>query len=432
MIKVKTKHYRTNEEEDMGYSYDERLEKRTFLSRFFYSKGCQRVIYILLLFLLLISALAIGISAILYFMLKHAYHELEHREELRLRAEATFPDSLESLCQTTEWRKDLFLNCTNIKQLPGWPNISVNPQGAMNIRNSMLTCVRWAIDGGMGLIIPRIAGRLDTDIINFEHWENYDWLFDMDRLRATLAAECPQLKLYDTYYKVDEQWNSTGLGFTHYDHGTFKRHIDDIMLEMNRTSHNKTLVVWENEPLFGWNFYRENKRIHQSLYRAVNFRPELLTIASQVVSLLPPKFVAIHLRNELDTIAYNYTTQVAPLLDMMKNNFTDIDTIYIAVGTPKIEQKFRDDMKVYGYKVISKRSLLDTEKTVDILAKVNKLPFDQRGVIDFQILLQAEYFFGVGISSFAYGVAFERGNGDLEDCKCHLHGIVLGEFKCCY
>ena len=431
MIKINSKLDKTNDEEDSGFDYEVRPQKRNWFYRCLHADSFKKCIICLLLFLLVACGVVIGIQQYLYQTLKHAHYDIVVQEELRLKHEATYPDTLESLCSTTEWRSDLFLNCTNVKQLPGWPNISVNPQGAMNIRNSMLSCVRWAIDGGMGLILPRIAARYDKDIINFDHWEDYDFLFDMDMLRATLMQECPQLRLYDTYYQVEEQHNSTGLGFTHYEVGTFKRHIDDIVRDRNHTS-NKTLVVWENEPLFGWNFFKENKRIHRSLYRAVNFRKDLLVIASEVVSLLPPRFVAIHLRNELDTIAYNYTSQVTPLLDMMKNNFTDIDTIYVAVGTPKIEEKFRADMKTHGYNVISKLSLLNSQKKTDLLDRVNKLPFDQRGVIDFQVLLRAEYFFGVGISSFAYGVAYERGNGDLEDCNCHLHGIILGEFKCCY
>lgn len=342
-------------------------------------------------------------------------------------------NSLESLCSITEWRKDLFLNCTNVEQQQNQKEYTVGPQGTTNIRNGMLTCVRWAIDGGMGLILPKLAARKDNDIIYFNHWEDYDYLFDLDMLKNTLQRECPQLKLYETFYPIDQRVISPANYHDHHDYGTYKQKVDNLARQVNHTS-DKTLVIWEDRPLLGWNFYREDNKIHESLYRAVNFKAELLSIASKVVSLLPTKFVGIHLRNEEDFDAYSYNKQVVPLLEMMTNNFSYINTIYVAVGTPAIEEKFRTDMNAHDFEVISKRSLLNTTENADLYKKMNEYSFDQRAVIDFQILKHAEYFFGIGLSSFAYGVAFERGNGDrdLNNCRCRIHGLIYSEFKCCY
>lgn len=372
------------------------------------------------LFALMLFALAIIIYALNRALTTFKIQELRY-------------NSLESLCSITEWRRDLFLNCTNVEQLPEKQKYTVGPQGTTNLRSAMLTCIRWAIDGGMGLILPKLAARKDNDIIYFNHWENYDYLFDLDMLRNTLQRECPQLKLYDTFHPVDQKVFSGANHQVHYDYGTYRQKVDDLARKANHTS-DKTLVIWEDVPLLGWNFYREDNKIHESLYNAVNFRAELLSIASKVISLLPTKFVGIHLRNEDDMDAYTYNKQVIPLLEMMTNNFSYINTIYVAVGTPAIEEKFRNDMKAHDFDVISKRSLLNTTENANLYERMNSFSFDQRAVIDFQILKHAEYFFGIGLSSFAYGVAFERGNGDrdLNNCRCRIHGMIFSEFKCCY
>lgn len=345
---------------------------------------------------------------------------------------AFYTDTLKSVCAATKWQKNVYLNCTNVKQMMGWPRYTVNPQGAMNLRNSMLTCLRWAIDAGVGLVMPRIAVRATDDIIWFDHWDNYNFLFDENSLRTVIADECPQLKLYDPYLDVSIKVNSTAGGFTHYSPGKFREHIDSVVKNAPNYTNETSIVIWENEPLFGWNSFLEGKNIHQTLFKAVNFRKDILDLSEKIIDLLPPKFIGFHLRNERDTGAYNYSTQVTPLVKMMKENFTDIKTIYVAIGTIEIEEQFRSDMKDLGLEVISKRSLIDKYNKDDLLKELDNLQFDQSGVIDYHVLIKSHYFFGVGISSFSFGVAFERGKGNFEDCYCRLHGGVLGEFKCCF
>jgi GDP-fucose protein O-fucosyltransferase len=314
----------------------------------------------------------------------------------------------------------------------GWPKFNVNPQGATNLRNSMLTCVSWAIDGGMGLIMPRIAIRNNSDIIWFDHWDDYNFFFDENSLRTVLADECPQLKIFDTYHPVSLQVNSTAGSFTHYIVGTLRKHVHDLLTSNANYSEGISTVIWENEPLFGWLFDRDGKSIHKSLSKAVKFRSDILLMASVVISLLPTNFIGVHLRCEADTGAYNYSTQVTPVLETIKTSFSHINTIYVAVGTPEIEDKFRADMATHNLSIISKSSLLSSNKTSQVLKEMHKLEFDQLGVIDYQVLKQSDYFFGVGISSFAFGVAYERGYSNYNDCNCSLHGGVLYEFKCCF
>jgi hypothetical protein len=434
-----TKDNRTihDEEDDLSISYDIRVKQTGFFSACLKSRKRREISLVMagvLIFLL------IGTLVTQKILSDKTISEL--REVIRtnngikkppaLNISLFYLDSLESLCDSTRWQPNVYLNCTNVKQMMGWPQFTVNPQGAMNLRNSMLTCVRWAIDGGMGLIMPRIAVRNPEDIIWFDHWEDYSYLFDENGLRATLGEECPQLKIYDTYHKVSKQVNSTAGGFTHYAPGSFRKHVDELIASVPNYSKDDSIVIWENEPLFGFYFDKESKNVHKSLSKAVNFRPDLLAIASVVISLLPKNFVGMHLRCERDTGAYNYSTQVTPMLEMMKQNFTHIDTIYVAVGTPEIEEQFRADMNAHNLKVISKSSLLSSDKQTGLQEKMSNLGFDQQGVIDYQVLIQSDYFFGVGISSFAFGVAFERGRGNYENCNCRLHGGILGEFKCCF
>ena len=342
-------------------------------------------------------------------------------------------DDLKSLCRATVWQPNLFMNCTNVNRLGGWEKFSVNPQGATNVRNSMLSCVRWAIDGGMNLIMPRIAARSETDLGLFNHWENYDFLFDERALRSVLAEECPEFKIYDTCHKVDFEIISDNRPFSKYTFGTYRKHVNELLEASANYTKGKITVIRENEPFLGWFFDRDSKKVRNTLMKAVRFRSDLMLIASMVVSLLPPHFIGLHLRLEKDFGAYNYSTQVDPMMEYLKTNLSHINTIYVAVGDQEAENHFRNDMESRNLKVISKGSLLASlNKTHFLVDEMNSLSFDQKGVVDYHVLEHADFFFGIGISSFAFGLAFERGNGNITNGNSRLQGGIIGDFFQCF
>ena len=63
-------------------------------------------------------------------------------------------DSLSSLCNKTSWQQGLYLNCTNIIHRPTRFEDHGDNWGTFNLRSELVSCLRWAIDSGMGLILP--------------------------------------------------------------------------------------------------------------------------------------------------------------------------------------------------------------------------------------------------------------------------------------
>jgi len=426
------------EGQDLSVNYNQNTRPNSFFSGFLKSENLQKQLLIALV-MIVVFIICLIVQKILYYITIKELNDVIDWQEARYNdpQEPIYSmylvDDLKSLCSATVWQPNLYLNCTNVNKLGGWEKFSVNPQGATNVRNSMLSCVRWAIDGGMNLIMPQIAVRSEVDIGLFNHWENYDFLFDEPGLKAVMAAECPQLKIYDTCHHVENKVISENRAFTKYTFGTFRKHIDDLLASTGNYTKNTPTVVWENEPFLGWFFYKDSKKVHDTLTKAVRFRSNLVLIASMVISLLPSNFIGMHLRLEKDFGAYNYSTQVEPMLEYLQTNLSHIDTIYVAVGDPEVEEFFRADMKSRNKNVISKNSLLSSIKTTHFLMdEINSLTFDQKGAIDYHVLKEADFFFGIGISSFAFGLAFDRGDGNIANGRARLQGGIIGDFFQCF
>jgi GDP-fucose protein O-fucosyltransferase len=346
-----------------------------------------------------------------------------------------YTDSLRSLCDATIWRPGLYLNCTNILNLPGKPAGTANPQGTFNVKNAMQTCVRWAIDGGMGFIIPRLAIRSKIDLEYFDEWADFSFLFDEDHLRQTMSEECPQLKIYDYKHNVDKRIVAERRSFTYYSPGWYRYHTNMLLSESGEDLNTNSIVIWENEPLFSWEFYKDGENVHKALYNAIKFGPSILAVGKTITAKLPSTYIGIHIRAEKDAAGFlgilNYDTQVRNFINIYKKSYPNIETIYAATGSNDIDDKFEHDISSQlGVTVITKWSL--ASKDDSLMEQLNQLRFDQLGIVDYEALRSSTYFFGMSLSSYTFGIAYERGNGNLTACNCHITGYFPSIFNCCF
>lgn len=343
-----------------------------------------------------------------------------------------YNDSLSSLCNQTLWQPGLYLNCTNIihrasrfeKQGDNW--------GTFNIRSELVSCLRWAIDSGMGIIMPRIAYRSDYDLEFFPRWGNWSYLFDENQLRSILNKECPQLKIEDTYVEIDNIIHAPMPdGAFYYAPSLHRRRTYHLLRAQNVTpSLNNPVVIWENKPLFGWLFSKDGLNIHNSLLDAVEFRLDIREISRILRSFIRDPYLGLHLRVEPDQIWYKYEELRDWAYNYLITDTPHIHTIYVSVGDKEHENKFIHDMKAKNITVITKWILASLENT--IYQQLLELDFDQIAVVDYEILLYSEEFLGVAQSSFSYAVASKRGKGKLENCKCSIQGTFGYAFPCCY
>ncbi|KAI1178774.1 hypothetical protein F4777DRAFT_61644 [Nemania sp. FL0916] len=87
-----------------------------------------------------------------------------------------------------------------------------NSGGPGNIRNYILTCVRYAIAAGAtGLQVPRIRARSGTDKANlFKNHESFGYMFSEAHFRSAMAEACPHIKLFPTISANHEDDDSEG------------------------------------------------------------------------------------------------------------------------------------------------------------------------------------------------------------------------------
>ena len=163
---------------------------------------------------------------------------------------------LKDLCSRTQWRQDKFLWCHS----NCGPNPASNPQicgGLSNARNRIQTCLRLAIDAGLGLIIAPISRRADKDLetgldVDGDCESEY---FDIDHLSSVLADSCPQLQLRrcSDHTGIDNRITAPGRGYkdaTYPDHGNFSALIEQTLSEHPSQS---TSIAF-SDPFLAWNY----------------------------------------------------------------------------------------------------------------------------------------------------------------------------------
>lgn len=123
-------------------------------------------------------------------------------------------------------------------------------------------------------------------------------------------------------------------------------------------------------------------------------------------------FVGIHLRGEEDWPSEFGTRQqqmeaFEKDLEILQTTVdAKISNIYVSCGNRKAIQLFRDRLEPFNYTVHDKWTLQADHP--DLLAEIEKLSFDQKGIVEYKTLVSADYFLGVGTSSMSLLIAFDR------------------------
>ncbi|RYE14656.1 MAG: hypothetical protein EOP45_19360, partial [Sphingobacteriaceae bacterium] len=286
----------------------------------------------------------------------------------------------------------------------------------------VVTCLRWAIDSGMGIILPRIAIRSETNLLLFDQWADLGFLYDEEYLKAILKTECPQLQIYSSTFQTNQhilvQREPTPPWYS-YRSGEYHSFITELLHSLHKYPNStNSIAIWETQVLFSWNFTDDPILVHKTLMDAVIFSPHIRSIGQKVYQGIKDQYLGFHLRCESDWDATSYESQLTYFLEFI-NKYPSISSVYIAVGSKDIEEKFQKDVKNLSLSVFDKWSLVKNNSILQ--NEMSLLGFDQLAAIDYLILFNSEYFMGTGLSSFSYGIAWDRGNGTLEDCRCQLN-----------
>ena len=102
--------------------------------------------------------------------------------------------ALAQVCNRTEWVSNRWFSCDRMEG------------GIGNIRDEVLTCLRYAIAGGAGLVMPSLRLRGEVAIgeedLHTGGRAGMDFYFDVDFLKHTLATVCPRMPIADSVYHI--------------------------------------------------------------------------------------------------------------------------------------------------------------------------------------------------------------------------------------
>ncbi|KAI1335607.1 hypothetical protein F5Y15DRAFT_428094 [Xylariaceae sp. FL0016] len=350
--------------------------------------------------------------------------------------------------------------CAETSFIPGVVYICDNNSGGPgNIRNYILTCLRYALaSGATALVTPRIRTRSPSDPADLfaGGYQPLDYMFNRSHFAAGLAAACPRLALHDALEDVPGVSaraareglppERTTLRIAPRDFGSragcdardVNRHTDRFpeafrawMAERARdfglapTSWENPLVVrlaWG--VLWDWTTWRDGPEFAATFGGLLRVREDILKVAEDLVRAMDGlarsmsgegrgvkgrerRYLGVHLRTEQDALAQwpSYEDQSRAYLREAERQGFAGGVAYLASGSETEAHKFATDaMEGLHLTVRSKFDVLqDTQLTT-----LRAMSWDQQALVDFVVLLGADYFVGVSPSSFSINVALKR------------------------
>ncbi|KAH8647547.1 hypothetical protein BGZ60DRAFT_345394, partial [Tricladium varicosporioides] len=337
------------------------------------------------------------------------------------------PSALNALCNRTNWTDGLWLQCHSYS---GKDRISV-AGGLNNARNRIQTCIRLAIDAGSGLIIPPISTIRDSTNWVTGQTESVcaDFYWNMEQLQALLQEECPQLQLRHC-------GNTTGIDtiiptvYRHYSespsqHGVLKALVNTALSGSNisNISRNNPVAVSFGDDLYAFNYSAagELATVRKDLFKLLNFNQRLLDISATILQshYLRYGYIGVHFRGEQDWLKEWGTADqqmeyfLKEIREIEATSTRGIRTIYVSCGSQEAIARFRKKFTPFGHTVVDKWSIL--AENPQLLEEVNAMDFDRQAVVEYPVLLSADYFEGLMMSTMSLLVAYARTMDEEKD-----------------
>ncbi|KAI1756476.1 hypothetical protein F4782DRAFT_537607 [Xylaria castorea] len=340
-----------------------------------------------------------------------------------------------------------------------------NSGGPGNIRNYILTCVRYAIEAGAtGLQIPRIRTRSVSEKADlFKEYQPLSYMFSEAHFRAAMGEACPHISLFPSDEGLDvipgvaakaareklspermvrritpKEFGGSRAGCDprdpnrHTDRfgGAFRQWVRDAAADLGLRPpswENPMLVRLAWGVLWDWPIFRDGPELAATFGGLLRIREDILELADRVVwavkELTAPgaesgsgghkrnthagRFLGIHLRTEEDALSQwpTYENQSKGYLHKAEKQGFGGGVAYLASGSEKETRKFSEDARTHlNLKVKSKYDLVQGQE----LERLKSLSWDQQALVDFAVLLQSDYFVGVSPSSFSINVVLKR------------------------
>ena len=379
-------------------------------------------------------------------------------------------------CAQQTWTPGLILSCVPVDG------------GYAKVKNGHLNCIRFAMEMGgkyfnyyyyynhylenmnkaspdipippsAELVLPRIVKRDQKNVAVTRPkngkgpyvGELLEYLFDYEHLNATLSLHCPQMKLYKS---MDDLWDvpqvsppkkiSLSLIETHITNGTVVQDMaklsDQIKTYINKTAPpetrrmpirfeldatNHAFPVDYDAPEFANSFGRllrprsDARALAAAALYNLSKRFGLVSLPSR--NIQNNGFAGVHLRTEADAVGYpNFDTQVGALLRFARD--VEARLLFLATGTtPREIKAFTERAQAANLTAITKKDLLDDEDAPLLQA----MTWDQRALVDYEIMLRAGSFAGPVESGFSWNLAVTRSTvPGADEAAAPISGLV--------
>ncbi|KAK2025062.1 hypothetical protein LX32DRAFT_704014 [Colletotrichum zoysiae] len=328
----------------------------------------------------------------------------------------------------------------------------------VDIRNSVLNCVRYTILAGGSLVMPRIVvlkgsgTRSDKQTAERKYM---GYMFDTDHFTKSLRLSCPQLRLYDD---VEEVYKTLGPPRT-WSLGLFPESlIDEVKIPSTGIQHPNR---WRGQ-LYDWlgqvgsdvsptgkysrgpfivdlgrsyltfPIYNDGEPFAQAFGDILKFRSDARELATKALlrmakmsgskltrpggdavpskegsyadTILEHVYLGVYLgegkNSEQALTLFAETKQTADYLEQAVS--ANLSLVYIANGDATQVRAFKDEANSKSITVITKEDLLGISHGLEELQR------DQQALVDFLVLLSASQFSGAACSSFSWNVALKR------------------------
>lgn len=188
----------------------------------------------------------------------------------------------------------------------------------------------------------------------------------------------------------------------------------------------RTTLVALGRSYLVYPIHSDPEGFHSTFGNIIKFRSDTRQIASAVfknlVDLSPTVswdgrsgtangYMGIHLRTEKDAregwpgqdwVWSRYETQSRAFLNQTIKS--GLKTIYVASGDLSQISQLKSEAQSHGIEVKDKFELL----SVPNRERLQSMPWDQQGLVDFLVLLKSQDFAGIAHSSFAWAIALKR------------------------
>ncbi|KAI1430038.1 hypothetical protein F5Y12DRAFT_781634 [Xylaria sp. FL1777] len=344
-----------------------------------------------------------------------------------------------------------------------------NSGGPGNIRNYILTCIRYAIEAGAtGLQIPRIRTRSTSDRADlFKEYQAFGYMFSEAHFRAAMGEACPHIALFPAEGGLDvipgvaakaarekipsermvrritpKEFGGTRAGCDSRDPN---RHTDRFGLAFREWMRGLAADLglrptsWENPMLvrlswgvlWDWPVIRDGPEFVATFGGLLRIREDILELADRVVESMRELatsiaesgsggrgdgsrsdrpngiFLGVHLRTEEDALSQwpTYGNQSNGYLYKAEKQGFGGGTAYLASGSEKERRRFSEDAQARLDLKVRSKYALLQGQDLE---KLKSLSWDQQALVDFAVLLESDYFVGVSPSSFSINVALKR------------------------